>query len=110
MTTLTTHDTKRGEDVRARLHALAEIPERVGAHARPLREPAPLGDGPLEQLLWQAVVGAWPAEPRAAARLRREGGPRGGRSTTWTDPAEDFETAHARGRSTPRSTIPSWRS
>ena len=30
MTTLSTHDTKRGEDVRARLAVLAELPGRVG--------------------------------------------------------------------------------
>ena len=39
---------------------------------------APLGDGPFEKLLWQAIVGAWPRRRERLARLRREGGPRGG--------------------------------
>ena len=34
MTTLSTHDTKRSEDVRARLAVLAEVPGRVGGGAR----------------------------------------------------------------------------
>ena len=36
MTTLSTHDTKRSEDVRARLAVLAEMPGRVGRAAAPL--------------------------------------------------------------------------
>ena len=35
MTTLSTHDTKRGEDVRARITVLAELPAGVGAGPRP---------------------------------------------------------------------------
>ena len=35
MTTLSTHDTKRGEDVRARLAVLAEVPDAVARRARP---------------------------------------------------------------------------
>ncbi|HET7196506.1 MAG TPA: malto-oligosyltrehalose synthase, partial [Nocardioides sp.] len=60
MTTLSTHDTKRGEDVRARITALAEMPERwMHALAR-LLELAPLPDPGFGSLLWQAAVGAWP--------------------------------------------------
>ena len=47
MTTLSTHDTKRTEDVRARLLVLAEIPDEweqavaAGAHAHPASMPTP---------------------------------------------------------------------
>jgi len=34
MTTLSTHDTKRQEDVRARLAVLAEIPQEWGSQVR----------------------------------------------------------------------------
>ncbi len=62
MTTLSTHDTKRGEDTRARISVLAEIPDEwARPRSRELRALAPLGDGPLENLLWQAIVGSWPA-------------------------------------------------
>ena len=44
MTTLSTHDTKRGEDVRARLDVLAELPERWARRARrPARVARPPG-------------------------------------------------------------------
>ena len=72
MTTLSTHDTKRQEDVRARLAVLAEWPEdwahkvaewhglavwlTDGAAAQ-ATERAPEPD--LEYLLWQTLVGAW---------------------------------------------------
>ncbi len=72
MTTLSTHDTKRQEDVRARLAVLAEWPEdwahkvaewhglaiwlTDGAAAQ-ATERAPEPD--LEYLMWQTLVGAW---------------------------------------------------
>ena len=72
MTTLSTHDTKRQEDVRARLAVLAEWPQdwahkvaewhglaiwlTDGAAAQ-ATERAPEPD--LEYLMWQTLVGAW---------------------------------------------------
>ena len=38
----------------------------------------PLADRPLAHLVWQNLVGAWPLSRGAGARLRGEGGPRGG--------------------------------
>jgi len=91
MTALSTHDTKRSEDVRARLSVLAEIPERWATALGRLREIASTGHGPFDALVWQAIVGAWPA---ASERLRayaikaaRESAER----TSWADPDEDFE-------------------
>jgi (1->4)-alpha-D-glucan 1-alpha-D-glucosylmutase len=68
-----THDHKRGEDVRARLAALSELPHAWAAsvrkwmHAhRPLR--ATLADGRVgptpadELMLYQTLLGAWPLE------------------------------------------------
>jgi (1->4)-alpha-D-glucan 1-alpha-D-glucosylmutase len=65
MTTLTTHDTKRSEDVRARLMSLAEDGEGWAVwveQARTLGDVhrTTLVDGPTEYLLWQTLVGAWP--------------------------------------------------
>ncbi|MGD9527992.1 MAG: malto-oligosyltrehalose synthase [Pseudonocardia sp.] len=72
MTTLSTHDTKRSEDVRARLAVLAEVP---GEWARLLRRWAarhPLPDRSLELLAWQNLVGAWPIPAdRMAAYLTK---------------------------------------
>ncbi|SDS91836.1 maltooligosyl trehalose synthase [Nocardioides scoriae] len=102
MTTLTTHDTKRGEDTRARITALAEVPERWEQTLTQLLAIAPVPDEGFGQLLWQAVVGAWPARVDGelpsdlrerlsayAEKAMREAGDR----TTWTDPDEDYERA-----------------
>ncbi len=60
MTTLSTHDTKRSEDVRARLAALAEIPGEWARRMRRWAAAHPLPDRSLELLAWQNLVGAWP--------------------------------------------------
>ncbi len=65
MTTLTTHDTKRSEDTRARLMVLAEDAEGWAewvARARELAAPhrTPRVDAPTEYLVWQTLVGTWP--------------------------------------------------
>jgi len=70
MTTLSTHDTKRGEDTRARITVLAEIPERWSAVLAEFREIASTGHGPFDALLWQAIVGAWPATADTAEGLK----------------------------------------
>ena len=60
MTTLSTHDAKRSEDVRARLAVLAEIPgEWTGVFHR-WAAAHPLPDPSLDLLAWQNLVGAWP--------------------------------------------------
>jgi len=73
MLTLSTHDTKRGEDARARIDALSEIaPEWRSALARWKRindpkktvvDGAPAPDPNDEYLLYQTLVGAWPGGP-----------------------------------------------
>ena len=67
-----THDTKRGEDTRARLAALSELPEewtrQVQAWSRILHarrgdvEGTAAPDRNDEYLLYQALVGSWPIE------------------------------------------------
>ncbi len=79
MTTLSTHDTKRGEDVRARLAVLAEIPNDWGALVRFLMASAPLPNPRFAYLLWQTFIGAGFIDARAHARLCREGDARGAR-------------------------------
>jgi (1->4)-alpha-D-glucan 1-alpha-D-glucosylmutase len=98
MTTLSTHDTKRSEDVRARLAVLSQLPQQWGealtswrALSAPFR-PARL-DANTEYLLWQTLVGAWPLDaPRLTAYLEkatREAKQR----TTWTTPDEEYDAA-----------------
>ncbi|WP_022879218.1 malto-oligosyltrehalose synthase [Microbacterium sp. B19] len=69
MTTLSTHDTKRGEDTRARIAVLAEIPARWAEVLEEFRGIASTGHGPFDALLWQAIVGAWPASASTRSGL-----------------------------------------
>ena len=93
MTTLSTHDTKRGEDVRARITALAEIPQAWEAALDELLALVPLPDPGFGALLWQAILGAWPASRERlhgyAEKAMREAGDR----TQWTSPDETYEAA-----------------
>jgi (1->4)-alpha-D-glucan 1-alpha-D-glucosylmutase len=91
LTSLTTHDTKRSEDVRARLDVLAEVPDEWSATLTQLRAAAPLGDASLENLLWQAVVGSWPATRRRLHAYAEKAAREAGLSTSWADPSKDFE-------------------
>jgi (1->4)-alpha-D-glucan 1-alpha-D-glucosylmutase len=91
LTTLSTHDTKRGEDVRARISVLAEIPADWEAALDRLRVAVPLGDGPLESLLWEAIVGAWPASRERLHAYAEKAAREAGNSTRWTAPREEFE-------------------
>ncbi len=112
MTTLSTHDTKRSEDVRARLNVLSELPgewrqqvlnwQRINAPLRDQAAPAP----DEEYLLYQTLLGAWPIEPLAGparpafieriqqymTKAMREAKLR----TSWTTPNEAHEAAAMR--------------
>jgi (1->4)-alpha-D-glucan 1-alpha-D-glucosylmutase len=92
MTTLSTHDTKRSEDARARISVIAELPDEWTATLATLRELAPIPDGPYENLLWQAIVGAWPASRERLQGYAEKAAREAGNSTTWTNPDTDFES------------------
>jgi (1->4)-alpha-D-glucan 1-alpha-D-glucosylmutase len=93
MTTLSTHDTKRSEDVRARLAVLAELPDDWTTLVRRWSGAAPLPDGSFAHLLWQTVVGAWPLEPDRLHAYLEKAAREANTSTGWDDPDTDFETA-----------------
>jgi malto-oligosyltrehalose synthase len=104
MTTLSTHDTKRGEDMRARLAVLAESPAEWAAEVTAWHERAAVlsaaqfGDVRLpepdtEYLLWQTLAGAWPVEPDRLAEYLRKAMREAKTATSWTGPDEDYEAA-----------------
>jgi len=96
LTTLSTHDTKRGEDTRARISVLSEVPARWSETLERLRELAPLADGALANLLWESIIGAWPASRERLHDYAEKASREAGSSTTWTAPNEAFEgTMHA---------------
>jgi (1->4)-alpha-D-glucan 1-alpha-D-glucosylmutase len=77
---LSTHDTKRSEDVRARLNVLSEMPgewqaalERWSELNTPHRltiDDAPVPDRNEEYFIYQTLLGAWPLEPYEAEEYR----------------------------------------
>ena len=91
MTALSTHDTKRSEDVRARISVISEIAETWAAAVRRWSRLAPLGDGPLTNLVWQAAVGAWPIDRQRLHDYAEKAAREAGVSTAWIDSDEDFE-------------------
>jgi (1->4)-alpha-D-glucan 1-alpha-D-glucosylmutase len=99
MTTLSTHDTKRQEDVRARLAVLAESPSAWGAevtawHASAAGLPgAEPPDPPTEYLMWQTIVGAWPIDDNRLTAYLRKAMREAKLTTSWTDPDSGYESA-----------------
>jgi (1->4)-alpha-D-glucan 1-alpha-D-glucosylmutase len=98
MTTLTTHDTKRSEDVRARLAVLSERPEawhdwvRAAQElARPYRSERL--DGATEYLLWQTLVGAWPIDEDRLQTYATKAVREAKQHTGWSDPDVEYEEA-----------------
>jgi (1->4)-alpha-D-glucan 1-alpha-D-glucosylmutase len=110
-----THDTKRGEDARARLYAITEAPNlwadgvdrwrRINGQAVRALDDGAAPEPAVEWMLYQALAGAWPNDLHTedAAGLKaletrflgyvekalREAKLR----TNWGDPNESYETA-----------------
>ncbi|HEV8568347.1 MAG TPA: malto-oligosyltrehalose synthase [Actinoplanes sp.] len=93
MTTLSTHDTKRSEDVRARLAVLSELPGDWTEVVRRWVRIAPLPDPSLAHLIWQAAVGAWPISRERLQAYALKAAREAGVATTWQHPNERFESA-----------------
>jgi (1->4)-alpha-D-glucan 1-alpha-D-glucosylmutase len=87
-----THDTKRSEDVRARINLLSEIPERwsetvfrwAELNERHRRDDLP--DRNAEYFLYQTIVGAWPIDAERAAAYMEKASREAKTHTSWTDP------------------------
>ncbi len=98
MTTLSTHDAKRGEDVRARIIQLADISGDWAEQVRDWTAVTPAPDGATGYFLLQNIIGVWPADGDITEELRerlhayaekamREASVH----TTWTEQDEEFE-------------------
>ena len=96
MLATSTHDSKRGEDVRARLTVLSEHPERWWALAERWtgRLAGPAGVEPADALtLWQTMAGAWPLERGRCLAYMEKAVREAGLRSTWTDPDPGYERA-----------------
>ncbi len=98
-----THDTKRSEDVRARLNVLSEIPEQWIAAVRRWSEQAQQyvtheglaaqPDANDQYLFYQTLVGAWPISEERMMQYMQKAVRESKRHSTWNDPAEAYESA-----------------
>ncbi|MBA3529292.1 MAG: malto-oligosyltrehalose synthase, partial [Propionibacteriaceae bacterium] len=105
MTALSTHDTKRGEDVRARLAVLSEIPEQwsrfaelVGSAESAARfvdeHPAYASlNRAYEYLIRQVIVGVGPIQPARIHAYLEKSIREAWDGTSWNDPNEALESA-----------------
>ena len=84
-----THDTKRAGDVRARIGALAGMPERWGERVRRWRELTGGLEDRTRYLVWQTLVGAWPTCLRGSSSISKA--LREQRTTNWVDPTSTTE-------------------
>jgi (1->4)-alpha-D-glucan 1-alpha-D-glucosylmutase len=114
MTTTATHDTKRGEDARARINVLSEMASvwhasvaswrRMNASRRGDARGGPAPDGVDEYHFYQALLGAWPMDALVAGIVPPDLGERlaaymrkamreAKRHTSWLSPDAAYEDA-----------------
>ena len=87
-----THDTKRAGDVRARIGALAALPEEWAERVRRWHMLTGGMDDPNEDyLLWQTLVGAWPIVPGRLELYLEKALREAKRTTSWLEPDEAHE-------------------
>lgn len=91
MTTLSTHDTKRGEDVRARIDVLCEVPSEWAALVRRALAHTHFPDRVFANLLLQTALGAWPLTADRLQAYALKAAREAGNSTQWIDPDPAFE-------------------
>jgi (1->4)-alpha-D-glucan 1-alpha-D-glucosylmutase len=105
-----THDTKRSEDVRARLNVLSELPRawarslnrwsRMNREKKSLANGHAVPDSNEEVLFYQTLVGAWPLEAEEVPEFRRrlqaymiKAAREAKVHTSWLHPDEAYEEA-----------------
>ena len=99
MTTLSTHDTKRSDDVRARLAVITEAPgqwraflrrwSRVNAAFKIANQP----DRNTEYFLYQTLIGAWPIALDRLIAYMEKAVREAKQQTSWTQQNKEFEDA-----------------
>ncbi|MEO7126209.1 MAG: malto-oligosyltrehalose synthase, partial [Nakamurella sp.] len=93
MTTLSTHDTKRGEDVRARIDVLAELADDWASAVTSWVRTLGFTDPVLANLLFQTAMGAWPIDAGRLHAYAEKAAREAGNSTGWIEPNSAFEQA-----------------
>jgi len=99
MTALSTHDTKRSDDVRARMIVLAEMPDafaeavrRWSAHNAKFRSGDQIDTG-TEWFLYQTLVGAWPISSERLREYMQKAMREAKVRTSWVSNNAEYENA-----------------
>jgi (1->4)-alpha-D-glucan 1-alpha-D-glucosylmutase len=99
MNSVSTHDTKRGADVRARLALLSQMPEEWAETVRKwstMNEVRRRGDWPdrkTEYFLYQTLVGAWPVSLERILEYMQKAVREAKEHTCWEQPVPEYEDA-----------------
>lgn len=99
MLATSTHDTKRSEDVRARLAVLSEVPgqwREAVLRFSELAEPYRTGDLPdrnMEYFLYQTLAGAWPIGADRLLPYLLKAAREAKTHTSWMEPDQEYEEA-----------------
>ena len=99
MLSTSTHDTKRSEDVRARINLLSEIPERWAGAVRRWSEMNEKHrrkgwpDRNAEYFFYQTLVGSWPLSVERALAYMEKATYEAGQHTSWAKRNEEYDTA-----------------
>jgi (1->4)-alpha-D-glucan 1-alpha-D-glucosylmutase len=99
MTTLSTHDTKRSDDVRARLAVITEMPGRWRtalnrwSRRNVQYKRGQFPDRNTEYFLYQTLIGAWPIGPDRLVAYMEKAAREAKQQTSWTQPNKEFEDA-----------------
>jgi (1->4)-alpha-D-glucan 1-alpha-D-glucosylmutase len=94
-----THDTKRSEDVRARINLLSEVPDdwrravNRWAQLNEAHRRDNLLDRNAEYLLYQTLVGAWPIETERIVAFMEKSSREAKVHTSWTNPDPAYDSA-----------------
>ncbi|MBI2217952.1 MAG: malto-oligosyltrehalose synthase [Candidatus Rokubacteria bacterium] len=106
LSTTATHDTKRGEDVRARINVLSEIPaewrrrvarwQRLNRRHRTVVDGRPVPGPTEEYLIYQTLAGAWPITAERVRAYVVKAMREAKSSTSWITQNERYEEAMLR--------------
>ncbi len=93
MTSLSTHDTKRSEDVRARLAVLSERTDLLAGFTTALEDAGRLSNPSFVELVAQTLLGTGPIAPERMHDYLTKAMREAHDGTTWMDPNAEFEDA-----------------
>jgi (1->4)-alpha-D-glucan 1-alpha-D-glucosylmutase len=101
-----THDTKRGEDVRTRINVLSEMPaewrarmaawQRLNRRHHTMVDGAPVPGANTEYLIYQTLVGAWPIDVTRLRGYMLKATREAKVHTSWINPNPRYDEAIAK--------------